>query len=176
MRSLMIVVGYNNEGPIHLPISSSTGSQVSMSFIRHWLNLHNHEDPFDSEGPHNLATNDSSSDIGLIASPATQPLNYRRHPSRLIDLSVNDGHSIRILASSDDRILDGRYAALSYCWRGKETCMLTSGSLKRFSNSVDVDDLPCTIRDAIEVTRSLGLKCLWVDALCRRWPLTSSVW
>jgi hypothetical protein len=31
---------------------------------------------------------------------------------------------------------------------------------------VSLDSLPLTIRDVIEVTRKLGLKCLWIDALC----------
>ncbi|KAI1760672.1 HET-domain-containing protein [Hypoxylon sp. FL1150] len=48
------------------------------------------------------------------------------------------------------------YIALSYVWGGVSP---KDGALER-------GDLPQTIEDAITVTKSLGLRYLWVDALC----------
>ncbi|KAI1144435.1 HET-domain-containing protein [Hypoxylon sp. FL0543] len=49
-----------------------------------------------------------------------------------------------------------RYIALSYVWGGVSP---KPGALER-------GELPRTIEDAIEVTKALGLRYLWVDALC----------
>jgi Heterokaryon incompatibility protein (HET) len=62
----------------------------------------------------------------------------------------------------------GHYIALSYCWgeNGKNT-LLTSSSFTDFtSTGIDLDALPRTIQDAIIVTKTLGIKYIWIDALC----------
>lgn len=70
----------------------------------------------------------------------------------------------------------GRYAALSYCWgRSGRNILLTkdkgtagqSPTFDQFTTvGIDMDQLAKTIQDAILVCRALGLKYLWVDALC----------
>ena len=62
--------------------------------------------------------------------------------------------------------LTGEYATLSYCWGGDQRIVLTRKTYDEFLNGVSLDSLPQTIRDAIKVTRKLGLKYLWIDALC----------
>jgi hypothetical protein len=32
--------------------------------------------------------------------------------------------------------------------------------------SVNIDDMPQTFKDAIEITRRLNIRFLWIDALC----------
>ncbi|KAH8723805.1 heterokaryon incompatibility protein-domain-containing protein [Phaeosphaeriaceae sp. PMI808] len=60
----------------------------------------------------------------------------------------------------------GLYVALSYCWGSSRQVMLQSSALRSATHRLDFDDLPQTIKDAIEVTRSLSIKYLWVDTLC----------
>jgi hypothetical protein len=60
----------------------------------------------------------------------------------------------------------GKYTALSYCWGGPQLGCLTESNIAQFSTALDLDDLSQTIRDAIEVTRKVGVEYLWVDALC----------
>lgn len=59
------------------------------------------------------------------------------------------------------------YAALSHCW-GKltQSIQLEEKTFSNLVNGLPVSDFPKTIIDAINVTRKLGLKYLWVDALC----------
>jgi len=57
-----------------------------------------------------------------------------------------------------------QFAALSYCWRQDETNKLTEQSGDKVK--IRVSQLAPTIRDAISVTERLGLRYLWVDALC----------
>lgn len=62
-----------------------------------------------------------------------------------------------------------RYVALSYCWG--DTQQMEKAKTKRVNvqdrhRRIELSQLPQTIRDAVEVTQSLGLDYLWVDALC----------
>jgi hypothetical protein len=59
------------------------------------------------------------------------------------------------------------YVALSYCWGDAQEDTKTKGTnLKARLKEVDWSQLPQTIKDAVKVTRSLGLTYLWVDVLC----------
>jgi hypothetical protein len=61
------------------------------------------------------------------------------------------------------------YVALSYCWgdaQQMEKAKTTRANVQDRHRRIELSQLPQTIRDAIEVTRSLGLVYLWVDALC----------
>jgi len=60
----------------------------------------------------------------------------------------------------------GAYTALSYCW-GKEPFLTTTPlTMEERKRAIPMCLLPATIRDAITVTRILGIRFLWVDALC----------
>lgn len=65
-----------------------------------------------------------------------------------------------------------RFVALSYVWGnpGLETLMLSSsnvGKLARKNGLLEfLQWIPTTIKDAIEVTKAIGERYLWVDALC----------
>jgi hypothetical protein len=85
-------------------------------------------------------------------------------PTRVIDVATSKVHTVRLYKSSPGE--EGQYAALSYCWGGPQKVILTKSSLNRLFNGIAVHELGQTIQDAIEVTRRLGLKYLWVDALC----------
>ena len=64
-----------------------------------------------------------------------------------------------------------RYIALSYCWGShlwaeRSTPILTASSLETMKTAIRMTDLPQTIHDAVVITRRLGIRYLWVDALC----------
>ena len=44
--------------------------------------------------------------------------------------------------------------------------MLNVQNLESFQNMIPVTELPANFRDAIEVTRQLGIRYLWIDSLC----------
>ena len=62
------------------------------------------------------------------------------------------------------------YCALSYCWGTKPFLKLKSADgaslYKKNALSTDCPDLPKTIKDAMYLTSYLGIRYLWVDALC----------
>ncbi|KAM0186765.1 hypothetical protein ACHAPI_011549 [Fusarium lateritium] len=86
-----------------------------------------------------------------------------RLPTRVID--VGGGHE-------DARLLDtsgqhGTYLILSYCWgKGNDKAKTTQHNLEERRRAIAKQDLPATIKQAIEVTKMLGFRYLWVDAIC----------
>lgn len=59
------------------------------------------------------------------------------------------------------------YVALSYCWGSTQhSALTTSQNFAERLKGLSEKSLPKTIRDAILMTRELGIRYLWVDALC----------
>lgn len=83
-------------------------------------------------------------------------------PTRVID--VGDAARNPRLIITDGR--PGSWAALSYCWGGHSTFVLKKETYHSFfGGKVPLYRFPKTLRDAITVTRALGLQFLWIDAL-----------
>ena len=77
---------------------------------------------------------------------------------------------IRILNNDDLRLVSGaspgRYTILSYCWGRPQEFATTIDTIKSSRAGFKTHQLPKTLRDAVELTRSLGVEYLWIDALC----------
>ncbi|KAF5868423.1 putative heterokaryon incompatibility protein [Botrytis fragariae] len=91
-------------------------------------------------------------------------------PLRVLDVGEIEG-SKRVFLSVGKRGKKrfGSYAALSYCW-GKETIpprhFTTSRNIETLKEAIDVSNLPRTLTDSFLVCRHLGIKFIWIDALC----------
>jgi hypothetical protein len=83
-------------------------------------------------------------------------------PKRLIELQPDDG--VVILTELET---PHRYALLSYCWGGDQSTKTTRSNLASHMRGIQIKSLSQSIQDAIWVTKHLGIKYLWVDALCR---------
>ena len=84
-------------------------------------------------------------------------------PTRVIEIPFDTSIPPRLCSSRGRK---GRYVALSHCWGGAEMVKLTTKQLANFNTALDVDSLPRSLQDALTLTRSLGFKYLWIDALC----------
>ena len=85
----------------------------------------------------------------------------KQHPARLVD--VIDG------CIDQDVHWPARYFALSYVWGtidNKDTAKYFAGDRRGARIFLSVDQLPRVIQDAIKLTRDVGERYLWVDALC----------
>jgi hypothetical protein len=59
------------------------------------------------------------------------------------------------------------YATLSYCWgRSGDEWLCTAHNLDRYLCDVDRKTLPATVSDCIVIAANLGIRYIWVDALC----------
>jgi hypothetical protein len=85
-------------------------------------------------------------------------------PNRILDIGSNNAPGFIKLIESNNS--NGDYVALSYCWGGDQKTILTHRRYNEFLNGLALDSLPQTILDAIEVTRKLDIRYLWIDALC----------
>ncbi|KAF7889689.1 uncharacterized protein EAF02_002104 [Botrytis sinoallii] len=85
-------------------------------------------------------------------------------PTRVIDVGSHDREPL--LVSTNHQM--GRFIALSHCWGGSvgEKAKLTVEKVELFKKRIPMSDLPANFVDAILITRSLGLKYLWIDCLC----------
>ncbi|EPE31161.1 hypothetical protein GLAREA_04128 [Glarea lozoyensis ATCC 20868] len=85
-------------------------------------------------------------------------------PARVIDVgNLGDEQILRLVHSHSST---GQYAALSHCWGGLISTRLLADTLKSFQTDISFSSLPENFRDAVTITRHLGIKYLWIDALC----------
>jgi hypothetical protein len=92
-----------------------------------------------------------------------------QYPARLIAI---DKSCIRLVHTKeiDDRHVEPlRYLALSYTWGDRAThrrYFTTAETFKQHCEAIPEKSLPNLFVDALTMTRNLGIKYLWIDALC----------
>lgn len=87
-----------------------------------------------------------------------------RLPTRVLDVDPGLASCIRLRETGMDD--HGTYAALSYCWGGPQPLTTLRCNISERMAGIEIDTLPATLRDAVLVTRRLGIPYLWIDALC----------
>ena len=83
-------------------------------------------------------------------------------PTRVIRVGSEDRQP-RLYASNGEH---APYIALSHCWGNGTPLTTTTDTLAQRLERIPLNSLPKTFRDAIEITRTLGIDYLWVDSLC----------
>ena len=86
-------------------------------------------------------------------------------PKRLLDIGSLTTNLVS-LKSKEALPENSRYMALSYCWGTTSFFQLSKDSFPMLLDGVSLEEFPKTIQDAIEVTRCLEVRFLWVDSLC----------
>ncbi|RBR07797.1 hypothetical protein FVER53590_25836 [Fusarium verticillioides] len=90
-------------------------------------------------------------------------------PTHLIDVDTKDPSIVRLIATAEDLHKDfiPEYLTLSYCWGStNEQAKTTRATIAARREGIAVHDLPKTIQDAIQLTRLLKFRYLWIDAIC----------
>jgi hypothetical protein len=86
-------------------------------------------------------------------------------PTRVLDVG-SEGDEKVYLRESKSLSVGGSYTILSHCWGTTHPLITTSSNLNDRKNGICYEGLPATFKDAVTVTRLLGLKYLWIDSLC----------
>ncbi|KAI0179040.1 heterokaryon incompatibility protein-domain-containing protein [Hypoxylon sp. FL1284] len=84
-------------------------------------------------------------------------------PKRVLEIEEGLEHPTVRLCTNPPLAL---YVTLSYCWGGDQHSKTTKARLGSYERGIPLDTLPKTIQDAAIVTLGIGLRYLWVDALC----------
>ena len=86
-------------------------------------------------------------------------------PTRVIDVGGNEKEEAPILVETNGH--SGQYITLSHRWaKASEMVKLESTSLEAFKKGLVYESLPKVFRDAILVTRLLGVRYIWIDSIC----------
>jgi hypothetical protein len=122
-----------------VPLNSS--SDITLSLIRIWLSdcLRDH--------------------------PKCHATGKGDRPARLVDLGSTcvGGDKIRLIDVQEETT---PHLALSYCWGKTLPFTTTKASLNTRKAGITWANLPTTFQDAITLTRALGHRYIWIDALC----------
>lgn len=134
---------------------SSTRSNSSMSLARTWLS--------ECLGGKSCHEHDGSNKDALLEKHLNFPV---ERPSRLIDLMLDSGNAeLARLVECHDGCTE--YATLSYVWGpDPHPWRTTRDNVKQRMISFERCDLPATLADAICIAGRLGLRYIWIDALC----------
>lgn len=84
-------------------------------------------------------------------------------PTRIIDIGLHASAKPVLRLSSGEY---GRYVALSHCWGGGSSLTVTQDNLDSLSKAIPTERAPSNFKDAMIITRQLGLQYLWIDSLC----------
>lgn len=84
-------------------------------------------------------------------------------PTRLIEIP-KEGQECRLHISVPGE--KGHYVTLSHCWGTTVTSCLKGANIVELQRAIHVEGLSRSFQDAITITRRLGFRFLWIDALC----------
>lgn len=84
-------------------------------------------------------------------------------PTRILEIGSETIEHIKLRECSGST---GSYLALSHCWGGEIAIRTTQNTYHAYKQGINFHCLPKNFQDAVMVARSLGIKYLWIDALC----------
>lgn len=82
-----------------------------------------------------------------------------------MDVGACSSSAVRLVVTSDIRPRGG-YLTLSHRWSNVMPVKLSKSTFETMLREIPHDSLPLTFRHAIEVTRRLAKRYLWIDCLC----------
>lgn len=86
-------------------------------------------------------------------------------PTRVVDVGPagSSTPSLRLLETQGKQDM---YLTLSHCWGTISITTTTSSNLEAHKTAIPFDSLPLNFQHAIEFTRQLGMRYIWIDSLC----------
>lgn len=94
------------------------------------------------------------------------PQRLENTPNRLLEITSVNGSSeikLRLIEVSE---LKESYIALSHSWGNYQLLSSTTENYRSHLDRIKFEDLPKTFKDTIMVSKSLGVKFVWIDSLC----------
>jgi Heterokaryon incompatibility protein (HET) len=86
-------------------------------------------------------------------------------PTRILDVGSLEEEDPQVKLY-ETKAETGLYVALSHCWGESQMIKTEHSSFNARKNGIPWDRLPKSFQDAITFVRNLGIRYLWIDALC----------
>ena len=93
--------------------------------------------------------------------------------TRLVDIGRGEGSNdcclvnmAELPGSANTDRYKCRYITLSYCWGSVPFLKAEKSSLESLSRQIPLSSLPQVFQDLFSVSRVLGVRYVWIDALC----------
>jgi hypothetical protein len=87
-------------------------------------------------------------------------------PTRLVDVGVSGMNSQVHLCESSSIPMGTPYATLSHSWGSKKFFCLRKENQASLETRIPIPKLRKVFRHAIRLTRSIGIRYIWIDSLC----------
>jgi hypothetical protein len=88
-------------------------------------------------------------------------------PSRLLYVGSSHQDEQVFLCDTSHRAIPSQpYATLSHCWGDEPITKLLQQNLETLTRTVPLEMLPKTFKDAVKLVQHLGIRYIWIDALC----------
>jgi hypothetical protein len=88
-------------------------------------------------------------------------------PTRLIEIGDVGNLTVRVRETSELQQSEfEEYMTLSHCWGAVVPKKLTKDNYLSMLEGIALSDLPATFLEAVQLTRRLGVRYLWIDSLC----------
>ncbi|KAF2809378.1 HET-domain-containing protein [Mytilinidion resinicola] len=129
------------------PIPSSSCSDATLAFARRCLS-----DCLTSP-THTLCRSPAATSTPIL-------------PARLLDVGRVNAPTKLVRTPPNATPTTLPYATLSHCWGPNPLLSTTTGSMAAFGRGIAWEALPPLFRDAVILTRQLGLRYIWIDSLC----------
>ncbi|KAK0649807.1 heterokaryon incompatibility protein-domain-containing protein [Cercophora newfieldiana] len=85
-------------------------------------------------------------------------------PKRIIDVGTLASTVVKLIETNGDI---ERYVCLGHCWgQTRPACITKTTTLARNKHGIAWELLPATFQDAVDFTRRLQLRFLWIDSIC----------
>ncbi len=87
-------------------------------------------------------------------------------PRRLVDLGVDTFGAFKLVSIVSLKSDEIKYTSSSYCWGALSSLKTTKDTVDAYHKELPRSKLPKTYLDAVLLTKELGLRYIWIDALC----------
>lgn len=159
------------------PVGDSTSSAASFEVAAAWLSQCLAADPPETTSLSLQEVESSSWDedglhLGLENISGWPDVSHSpdpESPTRLLEIGAgSEGGIVRLIEKTENKV---PYATLSYCWgitasTGKSEWLTTTTNVQSRRAGFQRSDLPQTLQDSITISEKLGIRHLWIDALC----------
>ncbi|KAK3360503.1 hypothetical protein B0T25DRAFT_415770, partial [Lasiosphaeria hispida] len=89
----------------------------------------------------------------------------KQMPTRVIDVGSQDEPSL-LRKLIETKGVPGKYLCLSHRWAKAPRLRALRSNLQEHQQALPINQVPPTFAHAIEITRNLGFRYLWIDSLC----------